>query len=254
MKLSKRKLLAGALAVCLVAAITTGTLAYFTASRGVTNTFMTASTDPNDPNPPTETFGVKVTEKVPDPKDPTKTIDDNEKDYTYEDITPGEKLTKEPWATNTGLYPEYVRMKVTFDKWNVWQNTESYEKGVKFVENDLLKMLTGLNTGDEANQWKQADQPIIDGDKITFVFYYNSTLAAYQAPTEDGTEGTYASTTHLFNSVTIPAALDVAQMAALNADGGFSITVKAEAIQSENLPDGTDTPQDAFKLFDNPNA
>ena len=98
--MNKRKILSLALAVCLIALFTMGTLAYFTDSAATSNKFMTASYDPSNPDKvitAEELFSIKVYE----------TDANGQKDYdglTYEDIAPGDELDKDPTAENTGKY------------------------------------------------------------------------------------------------------------------------------------------------------
>ena len=58
MKMTKKKVFVAALAICLIAIISMGTLAWFNATDDITNNFKVA-TDENDTDP---TFSVKVSE------------------------------------------------------------------------------------------------------------------------------------------------------------------------------------------------
>ena len=61
MKMTKKKVFVIALAICLVAIISMGTLAWFNAQDAVTNDFMIADSDDDTPN---EIFSVDVWENT----------------------------------------------------------------------------------------------------------------------------------------------------------------------------------------------
>ena len=115
MKLSKKKVFALALAVCLLATLSLGTLAWFTAEDEVTNNFYVgdSTTDPDD------VFGVDVWEEVDTDRDPETELevvgkgDTTENTADYDLILPGEAMTKKPYLTNTGKHPQFARAIVT---------------------------------------------------------------------------------------------------------------------------------------------
>ena len=76
MKMNKKKLLVSAVALCLIAILSMGTLAWFSADDEVTNKFMIATSE--DANPE-DIFSVDVWENTPDGR-----VDEGE--YVYEDI------------------------------------------------------------------------------------------------------------------------------------------------------------------------
>lgn len=214
--MNKRRLLAIAVAVCLIAILACGSLAYFVADASVKNEFYVASYDPNDPNPPTaeELFSIAIYE----------TDAQGEKDYdglTYTGVLPGAELDKDPTVVNTGEYSAYVRLKVTFDQTDKWAAA-----GVT----DLTTLLTGLNT----TEWTQeADETVTDdtAKTVTYVFYREDALAKDDEST-------------LFEGVKVPDSLTVEQMVAL---ANFNITVAGDAIQSDNV--GADI-YEAFVKFE----
>lgn len=215
--MNKRKILSLALAVCLIALFTMGTLAYFTDSAATSNKFMTASYDPSNPDKvitAEELFSIKVYE----------TDANGQKDYdglTYEDIAPGDELDKDPTAENTGKYGQYVRMSVTLTKASAWQNAVA--QGTD---------LTTIFKGFDSTKWTRYDEPAVDttNDTVTYVFYYNGILAP-------------GGTATLFTDVVIPTSLTVDDMVALSQ---FEINITADAIQSDNTGDNA---YDAFKKW-----
>ena len=80
MKLTKKKVFVSALAICLIAIISMGTLAWFSAQDEVTNKFMIADSDDDTPD---EIFSVDVWENTPDG-------DKDQDGYEYTDILPGD--------------------------------------------------------------------------------------------------------------------------------------------------------------------
>lgn len=252
--MKKRRLLIGAISACLISALATGTLAYFTASDTATNTFKTAQFDPGDPDAPDELFGIEITERNPE-YDPDAPTDPEDPDYdpdkipervpdgvTYEDILPQSTYTKDPQVTNTGAYDAYVRVKVEFDKVDVWRNTASYDNGVAYTDAQLLAMLLDQDTTNWTLE-SQTPAASADGTKVTFTFLYNKTLA----------KG--ATTEAVFGKVQIPSDLDKTQLTALNGNDGFHITVYGEAIQAENTNGDAEAgtlaaARNAFTLYD----
>lgn len=233
--MTKRKILLGALAVCLVAALAAGTLAYFTASDTATNTFMTATTDPDNPDNPDNTFGIKITET--NPEDPTgERVPDG---VTYEDVLPGSTYTKDPVVENIGAYAAYVRVRVQFDKFDVW-SSDAYENGHAYTKADLLAMLGTISTDWTDVSVNTAD----DAQMVEFTFIYNKTLAVN------------GETSAVFEEVTLPDELDREQLIALNGDDGFHITVFGEAIQAANTAgegneaNTIEAAKNAFGLYD----
>ena len=219
----KKKVLVIALIVGLIAIVSLGTLAWYTATDAVTNTIKLADKfeitvfehDSNDPNMAVTTEGV-----------------------TYTNLLPGQTIAKDPTVKNTGDHTEWVRVKVTLSQYNeVWKDlvTEGAD-------------LTQFFDGYDDTVWEQADEApvVVAADKatgtpstITITFYMKNTLAPY----DDTLDNQFT----LFDSVTIPEELTVEQAKAMNNE--FTILVEAEAIQADNLPDGVLTAQKAFALL-----
>lgn len=219
----KKRILVIALAVCLVAIIGLGSLAYFQASKNLTNFFAVAGVeDPTDPNAtidPDELFSIKL-----DEKDITVKDGRTEEGNVYTDLLPGMTLEKDPTVTNTGKYDAWVRVKVTFNDAADWS---------KVCQKHGIKELPSLLNGYEAKNWIYAsDETVKDtaNNTITYVCYYKSPVPAGESVT-------------LFKSITIPAEFDVEDMASL---ATFQIKVTGEAIQAANTGASA---QEAFELF-----
>lgn len=210
----KRKTLIVALVVCLVAIMAFGTLAYFSAQDSVTNNFMIA----DSPDPDKKPFSVKVEETIPGTEDKTTN------GITYDDIQPGDVLSKDPTVINDGLYSEYVRVNVTVTSATQWQ-AACAKHGIT----DLTTIFGGF----DSTKWTLAGEPVFDetANTLTYSYYYNGVLA----PEESAV---------LFTSVTIPSAFGTADMESL---ANFQLIVTAEAIQSEHTGSSA---AEAFVLYD----
>lgn len=212
----KRKTLIVAVAVCLAAILALGSLAVFSNSDDITNTFMVAGYDPDKPITPDELFSVTVYETD---KDGNQT----EQGLTYDGIQPGDKLDKDPTVKNTGKYDQYVRVMVTVTNAKNWM--DACEKhGIS----DLTTIFGGFVDAD----WTRIDAPVYNeaADTLTYTYYYNRVLT----PGETAT---------LFETVTIPLSFTVEDMVALQQ---FELKVAADAIQSAHTGDNA---VDAFANY-----
>lgn len=214
MKMNKKKVVVSALAVSLIAILSFGTVAWFNASDSVTNKFKIADSDGDG----TPDFSVDVWET--DPENPDEKDQDG---VTYEDILPGDVLAKNPTVENTGDYDQWIRVYVTFDEFSKIE-AACVNHGITSDLRTWLDVDTDYWTADN-------DATVVEGDTVTYVYYYNYKLAKDQ-------------TAVLFNTVTIPGEFVQADMEYVSGD--FSLTVKAEAIQADNTGD---TAQEAFKLY-----
>ena len=209
MKLNKKKVFTLALAVCLIAILSLGSLAWFTDDDTVTNDFLIAGSDDGDPD---DVFSVDVWEKN-DPNGEKEQVG-----FDYEDILPGDDLYKEVNVENTGAYDQYVRLTVTVTDAHIWQAIH----GEVYVP--LNKIATDLNANFET--WSIVYDA--DKDTLTYVLYYNAILPF---------EG--EDVVNVFTNVAIPEELDRYQAAEMV--GGFSINVVAEAVQTKNV--GNNAPE-----------
>lgn len=199
MKFSKKKVFALALAVCLLATLSLGSLAWFTDQDSVTNDFMIAGSEDGDPD---DIFSVDVWEE-----------DDEEDDgLEYEDILPGDTLDKVAHVENTGSYDQYIRVKIAVSHAAVWQDV--YDANMvpvtEFVNVDLSKVYGG-KVGS-----------YLEGDNFAYYLYYNDILPV-------GKDFV------VFTEAYIDEELTREQAAAMK--GGFQITVTADAVQTENVGD-----------------
>lgn len=203
--MKKRKIMSISIAICLIAILACGTLAYFTDTESVTNKFYTATYDPTDPTPPTpdELFSITVTETGA----ATYTDASGNELYgkQYEDILPGDELSKDPTITNTGKYDAYVRLSVKVTDVAAWEAA-----GIT----DLTTLFVNVNSDWEC---KETNKDTVN-DTVTYVYYLKEKLEP---------EGTST----LFEGVKIPNELDVNDMVALET---FDIIITGDAIQARN--------------------
>ena len=222
--MSKKKLLSLSLVVIMIAILSFGTLAWFNDSDNVTNKFHVATSD--DPSDPDDIFSVDVWEKVDtdgdgeaDTVNPGQDVDGGEAEF--ENILPGSKFIKEPIVENTGAYDQYIRVVVTLSDGDAWLKAlgAGYD-------------LSTIFAGHDETLWTRSVGTKV-GDEIIYVYYLNKVLA----PAEQ---------VSLFTHVQIPTHLTQEDMAKLN--GGFELTIRADAIQTENLGDGVTTAKQAFAV------
>lgn len=217
MKLNKQKVFALALAVCLIATLSMGSLAWFTDDDSVTNDFLVGdSTTPAD-----KVFGLDVWEEVDQNRDGTNELigyrDTTENGASYPLLLPGEILPKKPVLENTGVHPQYVRAIVTVTEADILKVAMT-PKGADLSEwFDVAKFLPGTS-----DKWSLEHKYYTNKDTFVFVYYYTEVLAAG------------ATTEQLFDAVVIPTELTKEQAAEMEK---FSVTVLGQAIQSEHLAD-----------------
>lgn len=212
MNQTKKKVLIVALAACLLALVSVGTLAWFTAEDEVTNQFHVAGSEDNDPD---KVFSVDVWER----SEPQK--DEKLDKIIFKDILPGDNLYKEVNIENTGSYDQYIRATVTVTDASVWVD----------ILGEVFFPLNELAT--DLNPDFVVDRIVYnaDDDTMTYELYYNTTL-----PFANGDVVT------LFTNVHIAEEMDRFQAAELS--GSFNINVVATAVQTENVGD---TAKEAFK-------
>lgn len=217
MKMTKKKVFVVALAICLIASISIGTLAWFNDSESVDNKFLFATTEDDTAD---EVFDVVLDE----PNAPA--------DKEYTDIEPGAVLAKDPTITNAGYYDQYIRVTVTI------KNAEMF---VKHIMEGNSKFRAEVFENFDETKWVSTN---IDGvedtaaNTITYTFYYNGILAGEQT-----TDANKISSETLFTAVIIPGESlsreDIAELNKAAVDAGatksFEINVKADAVQTENV-------------------
>lgn len=200
----KKKLFVVALVVCLLATISMGTLAWFSAQDEVENKFYVADSTDTDPE---DIFSVKVTENTPD--------GDNDDDgYEYKDILPGDKLKKDVFVKNTGYYDQYIRVVVTISDATAWQAM----LGQNFNDATLLACFGGFVEDD----WTNITTEVTADNAIRVVMYYDGVLKSSD------------NAINVFQNVKIPETMTQTHATYFGTDG-FTITVKAQAVQTENV-------------------
>ena len=209
MQNKKSKVLVIALILSMVAIISIGSLAWFTAKDDVTNQFNLATDFSIDVYETTE-WGEVVKDEG------GETIG-----QTYTNLMPGAVLHKDPTVVNDGGHDEYVRLKVTMTGYDVWSAAvQPGEDGKVHLET----IFSEFNT-----DWVRFDNPEIssDGKSVTYTFYFNKVLTPYA---DTGMTST------LFKGLTLPTSLTSEQAKTMS--NTFSIKIEGEAIQTENM--GTD--------------
>ncbi len=203
--MNKRKIFIVALSVCLIAILSLGTLAWFTAEDSVTNNFYVAGSEDQNPD---DVFSIDVWED--DDKDDTNETDADKLDrIDFNNILPGDDLYKEVNVENTGAYDQYVRAIVTVSDAHLWQ--ELY--GEIYVP--LNKIADDLS----ADFLPWSIEYDAEADTLTYVVYYNNILKP-------------DAVVNLFTNVHIPENLTREQAAEMQ---DFSINVVAEAVQTKNV-------------------
>ena len=183
MKLTKKKVLVGALAVGLIATISVGSLAWFSDEDVVENKFKIADSTDDDPE---DIFSIDVKEDTP------------------EGVTVGDAAA---WRAVLG------------DNSNILPSS---------------KIFDGIDT----TNWREsaADSAYNDDpneNTITYVFYYNAILPG----TGKKSDVADRTTTDIFQKVKVPASMTQTQAALF--DNEFKVTVKAQAVQTENVIDAS---------------
>ena len=217
MKMNKKKVFVAALAICLVAILSMGTLAWFSDSDEVTNKFLIADSEDDTPD---EIFSVDVWETTPDEQK-------DQDGHVYEDIQPGDKLLKTAHVENTGHYDQYIRVTVTISDAQAWIAA----LGANF---DVTDVFVGFDPTMWTHVWNNLNENP-NAEEIVYVLYYKDILAA-------GTDIT------VFEQVKVPEALT--REDAVEFAHEFSIKVKADAVQTANVvPDGTAAEDAAWAAF-----
>lgn len=207
MKMTKKKVFVVALVVSLVAVMSMGSLAWFSAQDSVSNKFYVADSEVEDPD---EIFSVKVYEE--------KDGEAYENGIVYDNILPGDELEKIAIVKNTGHYDQYIRVTITISNKNVWK-TIIKENGGDFMSYDVRQHFVGF----DSSKWDLVHSVVsypTGEDTIQYVLYYKDVLKSGES-------------FNVFTAVKIPEAMT--QYDAARLSGGFTIDVKAEAVQTENV-------------------
>lgn len=203
---TKKKVLAIAIAVCLIAIVSLSTLAWFNAADEANNNFYIA----NSEDDADDIFSVDVWE---DDTEEDTAGETKLEDMEIENVLPGDVIYKEVHIENTGYYDQYVRATVTVTGASVWQDVY----GKRLVP--LTEIVQGV---DESAIHTMVSYYDAANDAFVYELYYDKAIAAGQEII-------------VFETVTINSALDRFQAAELS--GQFSINVVADAVQVENVGD-----------------
>lgn len=218
MKLTKKKVIAIALVISLIAILSMGTLAWFSDDDAVTNEFMVATSDDDTPD---EIFSVDVWENTPEG-------DGDQDGAEYTDILPGDLLKKEAYVENTGYYGQYIRVTVTISDAEAWINA----LGANY---DVTEVFVGYDETQWVHVWNNLNGATTMPENIVYVMYLKTVL-------DSGKK------VNIFDAIQIPTSLTQEQAAAFG--GGFTIDIKAEAVQTENVvPAGTPAEDAAWTAF-----
>ncbi|MBQ6553365.1 MAG: hypothetical protein IJL83_07125 [Clostridia bacterium] len=206
----KKKVLVVAAIVAIISILSVGTLAWYSDSQEKVNKFIVSSDQNGDPD-----FSVEVQESVDDTaSDVVPTVitdtDGNPTGLQYDGILPGDFLSKEPKAVNTGAYDEYIRVTVTL----VPDDAAAWAAMVPdFKLNDYLQDVDADFVFDT-----------VSADGLTVVYYYNKILPAGEA------------TADVFKGFNVP---DV-EMTTTSGVVSLDLKVKADAVQTRNIVNADD--------------
>ena len=204
----KKKLALTATAALLGTLAVGGTLAWFTDTETATNVITTGNVD------------VKITENLPTEEEQEKgkyTAEKSQEDgvdgIVYGGIEPGTILKKDPVIQYIGVSDAYIRFKINVEVQNA-DGTAASSDAAKKVKDDIRFFKGDLDV----------TEAVYDSTKD---FQY--TTVVYQ--TGDYVDFFTADDNHtLFDSVQFSGGNELA-------DAGIRITIQADAIQADNLPD-----------------
>ena len=217
MKMNKKKLAVISLVLCVVAVISMGSLAWFTAEDTVENKLQFV-----------KDFQMDLYETDKD-GNPIKSGDDTI-GQTYENVRPNATLHKDPTVINkSAAEDQWIRVTVTVDKADKWK------EALTALE---ITDLSTIFTGHSSTLWTRYDAPAEDATNktISYTFYLNSKLE-------------HGKTATLFTGVHIPEGMTIAQAKAIEES---KITVKAEAMQASDLGEGVTGDNACYLAFNNP--
>ena len=213
--MNKKKLFVIALAICVAATVSMGSLAWFSAQDRVTNNFLIADSTDNTPD---QIFSIDVFELYD-----SDGVDGDERydgGITYNEILPGDTLPKNAIVKNTGHYDQFVRVIITISDRAVWEDMIT-DAGYDFDTYDIRQHLVDF----DSTKWDLVNSTMSnDGEVIQYVLYMNGTLASDQQFS-------------VFKGIEIPEFMTQEHAANFDNDGewGFTIGVKAQAVQTRNV-------------------
>ena len=195
--MKKKKIIGLCLAGALMIGAVGGSLAWFTDTDKVTNSFATSSD--GDPGA--------------DGKNGLVVFEDFDQEAANK-MLPGTNVTKAVQVENRATYSQYIRVKLT----KVWKNKDGQvitQIDGQPLDSDKIELDFGQNLGAGAGKWTFRDG----------YYYYNEAVQA-----SDGVDNSCTDTTNkLLESVKLSDTADN-----LYKDLKFDVVVEAESIQSEN--------------------
>lgn len=225
--MSKKKMLALAIVVIMIAILSFSSLAWFTDADSAKNDFTVAGAGEEDPD---KIFSVDVKENVDGEEQPVDGME-------FEDVLPGDKFKKEAYVSNTGSYEQYIRVTMTITDWEQIEKIVTIKMDEKFAENWAIAD-GGVQVTDEGilvNNYK----PVDNNGNLVVTLYLKHKLQ----PNEKF---------DIMDYVEISKDATQADFAATNFDDGFQIVFDADAAQTENILDayGTEEWKNAQATFE----
>ena len=209
--MNKKKLLAISLVVCMIAILSYSTLAWFTDADNATNDFTVNGAGQEDPD---KIFSVDVKENVEGEDQPVD-------EMTFENVLPGDNYKKEAYVTNTGSNDQYIRVTLTVSDWALVKDIIAINMDDAFAANWHIDS-TDVSVDAEGNLIAASDASVDADGNLVVVMYLDKILAADE-------------TVDLMDYVAISTAATQDDFAAEGFADGFSIDVKADAVQTENI-------------------
>lgn len=192
--MGKKKIIGLCLAVGLMVGAVGGSLAWFTDTDAVTNSFATQGNGENQSN------GIKIEEDF---------------DQTAAgSMLPGTTVTKAVQVENKATYNQYIRVKLT----KVWKDKDGNvidKVGETTLNDEFIELNFGENIGTESNKWTYKDG----------YYYYNSIVEKADETDKSGPD----ITSKLLESVTLSK-----DATSIYKNIKFDVVVEAEGIQAAN--------------------
>ena len=207
--MSKKKLIALALVVIMIATVSFSSLAWFTDADTAKNNFTIGGADQSDPD---KIFSVDVMENVDGEEEPVE-------EWGFENILPGDKFKKEAFITNTGSYPQYIRVVMTITDWKQVENLVTFNMDDAF---DTYWHIYGGNATVKDDVIVDYSNTVLVDGNLVVTMYLNKKLA----PGE---------TINIMDYVEISKAATQYDFADPAFADGFQIIFDADAAQTENI-------------------
>lgn len=224
--MSKKKMLALAIVVIMIAILSFSSLAWFTDADSAKNDFTVAGAGQEDPD---KIFSVDVKENVDGEEQPVDGME-------FEDVLPGDKFKKEAYVSNTGSYEQYIRVTMTITDWEQIEKIVTIKMDEKFAENWAIAD-GGVQVTDEGILVN--NKPVDNNGNLVVTLYLKHKLQ----PNEKF---------DIMDYVEISKDATQADFAPANFDDGFQIVFDADAAQTENILDayGTEEWKNAQATFE----